>query len=102
MSPCASSMVAPDAAVNRWRLRFPCDNDASADIVISRPRLALMMLCNAIVRMDSSCTPELCVVLPGADSGNVNGSGRSMRLFETATSASAMRRDQSGLSPVEI
>ena len=101
--PLASSDVVPAAAVKRSRFICALESDERAETVICRPRLASVTFCSVIARTDTICRPPVVEgsagLPPGA--GNVNGSGMSMRLSETATSASSMRRDHSGFSPVE-
>jgi hypothetical protein len=95
-----ASDVVPAAAVKRSRFICALESDERAETVICRPRLASVTFCSVIARTDTICRPPVVEgaagLPPGA--GNVNGSGMSMRLSETATSASSMRRDHSGFS----
>jgi hypothetical protein len=102
--PLAWSDVAPEDAVNRSRFSFPPEREESAESAISRPRLVIVTSRSVMARIETMRTPSS----PGGgtsgalrDAGIVNGSGMSIRLFETMTSPSSMRRDSKGRSPVD-
>ena len=97
-TPSTASVVRPDSASKRRTASVVSSSVESADTTISRSRLRSRTSRSAIDRMETMRTGAAGTVeAPAfAGSGSENGSGMSMRLSDTSTSAFSMRPPNNG------